>query len=153
MENEQPTCISTYHERNKCLCSLCFPKAVEIAEFGKGPEYALYLFEDEGRYGLMSLYGHRDQELFWFPKKPTPDPDPECEIDSPEADAWLDDMELFEEAMKMSPCEGHFFIECSLLAGWRSKDGKYTSNRFACWLVNYCGELIRDFETKVKSTP
>lgn len=77
-------------DRMICVCHLCWPNAVEWCELMPG----CYLFENEGKWGLMSQPGHKqDHIVLMFPARPWPDPDPETEHDGDEIaaaeDLWL----------------------------------------------------------------
>lgn len=102
-----------------CVCEMCWPKAVEYCELI--PDH--FLFENEGRWGLMCQPGHKsDHVMLWFPERPWPDPDPDTEVDEgPVADEscrWVDIVSDWWESLRLRPQDGHFLVEACLKAGF-----------------------------------
>jgi hypothetical protein len=116
---------------NKMICELCYPKAVEIGEIFPGG----WLMENEGKYAIMAAQGHKGHELLFFPDKPTPDPDPDCKSDSPEADKWLDKVVDWEESVKLCPGDGYFLANGCKEAGWKE-------STLLIWLYDRAGKML-----------
>lgn len=120
------------------VCELCFTHAMGAMEYGKiAPE--IWLFRVDGKYGLMGCDGHEGQEWFYFPEKPTPDPDVECKAEEgPVCDAaseWLDKVLTFEEGVTMKPECGYALVSCC-------KKGGYKRGGVIMWLWDQAGRLL-----------
>lgn len=130
---------------NQRVCEQHLPNVKEIAEIDLG----LWLIKDGERYGFMRIQegcSLRDV-LFWFPCKPEPDDDPECE--RLEDTTWLDKCDAIDAALNMHAEQGHYLVEAARSAGWltaRQNECGYDGYRFACWLMYYCGKLITTWE-------
>lgn len=126
-----------------CLCYLCYPKAQEICELIPG----CYLFENEGRWGLMCQPGHRDDHaILFFPEKPWVDPDPECDhVDDAIAEAndrWIDTVSDWSETVLMSPGDGYFLTSSCIEAGWKSSEHGF----MLFWLFDFAGKKLEEHD-------
>lgn len=146
IKNMEPTYEEPEYDKHpeyKWTCYLCYPGASEIGMICGG--YALILWE--GKYHILGGQGHLGHIEYSFENKPFPDPDPECaeELD-PEDEAlserWLDMMEHLSKNLKMDPYTGHELIERCLVVGYDPEE-----HSFDCWLLDRCGQLIKNWET------
>ena len=123
----------------QCVCELCFPNSKEICELLPN----CFLFENKGMWGLMTQFGHKGDELLFFPDKPRPDPDPETlhENDAIAEDStlWMDTIDKWWEKIKMTPTDGYFLVNACKKAGWQDKMISY-------WLYDFAGKKIIENE-------
>ncbi len=120
---------------NEMVCEMCYPNAKEIGEVA--PD--LYLMENDGTYAIMSAPGHKNYEIFFFPDKPTPDPDPEnLHEDGPILEAsvaWVDKVLDWADTIKLRPEDGYFVCSAAEEAGW-------DHGNVLMWLYNRAGQLL-----------
>lgn len=129
-----------------CLCYLCHPRATEFCELV--PD--LWLFEEDGKWGLMAQPGHgKDYVVLWFPEKPWVDPDPDCEHDGDDiADAstrWTDMVCEWEEGVTMPPQDGHFLVQSCKEAGWGAEGQSHPL--LLQWLFNHAGVKLAELQS------
>ena len=116
------------------VCGLCWPNAVEYGELIEDH----YLFENEGKYGLMTAHGHGDKYVaVWFPEKPTPDPDPDCTNDDCD---WIDKVCEWSDNLKTDIETGYFLIRAMEEAGWKGPPS------WSFWLWGRAGRMIEEVE-------
>lgn len=117
------------------MCDLCFKEGKEIGRLAPG--YSLIY--NEGKYHILGGQGHRDDEIVTFPTTPWVDPDPECDLDHPDADRWDNETDALNEVLKMDVHEAYCFLsQCRKYAGW---DG---CQLFSHWLMNKAGKMIAE---------
>ena len=134
-------------EKWVCLCYLCYPNAKEICELIPG----CYLYENEGKWGLMCQPGHRDDHaILAFPDKPWPDPDRECEHEDDEiaaaSDRWIDTVCDWYEKVLMSPQDGHFLVESCKQAGWDGVPNQEAHPIVLHWLYDLAGKKLEEYD-------
>ncbi len=141
--------VLPHQEAMVCVCYMCYPKARELGEVI--PD--CWLFENDGKWGLMCQPGHKDYELLMFPEKPWADPDPECEHDDDEIaalnDKWINVVCDWEDKVVMRPTDGHFLVKSCEEAGWWKKDesGEYHGHKLLLqWLFDHCGRKLVELE-------
>jgi len=122
------------------VCNLCYPDAVEYGEIFPGG----WLMRNGDRYAVMAAHGHQGYELLFFPDRPTPNPDPECaEGLSPDeekaADAWVDRVRDWQDAVLMSPEDGYFLVRGCKEAGCETSWPLW-------WLYDRAGKMIEEQE-------
>lgn len=103
----------------------------------------MWLFENEGQWGLMIQPGHLDKSvLLWLPGKPTPQPDPDSTHDNDaitKADEkWLDAVCGWWEKVSLVPEQGWFLVDACEKAGWRHDRPPTLS----VWLIDYLGRKL-----------
>ncbi|RJQ25708.1 hypothetical protein C4577_04920 [Candidatus Parcubacteria bacterium] len=130
------------------LCELCNPDVQEICELIPG--YALVY--DRGIYYLAGEdQGHGDAVTFFFPGKPTPDPDPlgilEDENDPTyiASTEWIDRFDEYWDDIKLSPESGWCLVNAAEEYGFGSDN---IHSLLCFWLAHKAGVMIEDFEKK-----
>lgn len=136
--------------RTIVACEACFEGVVEIGYIGK--DGGAMLAHHNGRFFVIVQPGHKGYELFSFPSKPIPDPDPTCEVEElgDAVDRWLEDVEKLEEILKMNPVSGYWFVRDCMegRGGWLTDHQINDCKLFETFLLDYCGLLIEEYEAK-----
>jgi hypothetical protein len=133
---------------NKVLCELCYPESKEYGELIPG----FWLVETvPGKFALVGdPNGHKGCELFLFPEKPYPDPDPNYEHEDNKeiteaAGKWIDLVCEWSKTIKLYPEDGYSLYCAAKEKGWdRSKDS-FLMN----WLFHMAGLLLQEKENEV----
>ena len=126
------------------VCHLCYPEAKEIGEIVPN----LWLMENQGKYAIMGSPGHKRHELFFFPDKPSPDPDPDNLLEETDplfeiSLKWTDVVSDWSETIRLYPEDGYLLYSGAEKAGW--KDGM-----LLFWLYNRAGEMVKKHEEEVR---
>jgi hypothetical protein len=134
------------------MCDLCFKDGIEFGFIGTG---SLILYD--GKYMLLCGQGHRDDEIYIFPEKPTPCPlgktyipDDEWDmLSSEEKDkecCWLENLREHVREARFHLRDAYDFVVACI------DNGDIIEEHGSFWaqIWHRCGELIERYEDKQK---
>ncbi|MHA2280093.1 MAG: hypothetical protein ACXAC5_04355 [Promethearchaeota archaeon] len=134
------------------MCELCFPDGIEFGFIGTG---SLILYD--GKYMLLCGQGHRDDEIYTFPEKPTSNPLGTNTLSDDEWDAlpieksdeeckWIENIWDQTREARFHLRDAYDFVAACI------DNGDIVEEHGSFWqqIWHRCGELIEEHEIKQK---
>jgi len=134
------------------ICNLCFPGGIEFGFIGDGS----LIFYDN-KYMLLCGQGHRDDEIYVFPEKPTSNPLGSNSLPDDEWDAlptdkqnkeceWIENIYELTRDAKFHIGDAYNFVDACI------KNGDVDRNNGSIWVQIWhrCGTLIEEYEKNNK---